>query len=256
MRRGRLYAIALVASLAAPVAACATSPEADPGTGTDDLAARPSEEEPPSQRVPSSPPTNVEDDADSEDDDIDADAGPTDGTKPDASVVDAGPSEAGTSGATSVTIKLVPTRTDWLVAGKPAPFLVQKDAKNCNLFGSNCDANVSLAVTIDAPSTVLAPTASCSRVQKGTGVRQCAEGAEVSKVASLKVGDIVKGRFHAEAIDDPGANPKCDIDKTWRFTGTGFVLVGETFPAASYWQCIGGGSGQDLDVLLGYKLAL
>ena len=258
MRRGHRCAIVLAASLATPLAACAASPEAELEIGTDDLGSRPEDDPPPSQRVPGSPPSNPEPEAASCDDEADADqlddAGVSDGGEIDASPSDAG-SDAG-AGATSVTIKLVPTRSDWLVAGKPAPFHVQKDAKNCNLFGNNCDANVSLTVTIDAPATLVAQTPSCSRVQSGTGVRQCSEGSSVTKVATLKVNDTVKVRFHAEAIDDPGANPSCNIDKTWRYTGTGFVLVGETFPATSYWQCVGTGSGQDLDVLLGYKLAL
>ena len=254
MRRAHLCAIVLAGSLATSLAACAASPEAELEIGTDDLGARPEDDPPPSQRVPSQPPPNAEPEAASDhDDDVD-DAG-----APDSGKIDASPSDAGSdasTGATSVTIKLVPTRSDWLVAGKPEPFLVQKDAKNCNLFGNNCDANVSLAVTIDAPASLVAQPPSCSRVQSGTGVRQCSEGPSVTKAATLKVNDTVKVRFHAEAIDDPGANPSCNIDKTWRYTGTGFVLVGETFPSTSYWQCVGTGSGQDLDVLLGYKLTL
>lgn len=160
------------------------------------------------------------------------------------------------TGPRDVTIKLVPSQSDWIVAGQPAPFKVNKDAKNCDLFGNNCDANVELQLWIDAPAAAPASLASCSRKQKGTGFRQCAEGTGVVKTATLSPGDVVKVRFHAEAVDDPGKNPKCDIDKTWSFTGTDFVLNGEPLPASGAWGCIGGGSGQDLDVALAYKLAL
>jgi hypothetical protein len=224
------------------VAGCATAPADDVESTTsetrDDDAA-PARGLPPSQPPTAPTPEDPGGDAGSVDDGG-ADAGP------DAAVVV----------AQSVVIKLVPTRTDWLVAGQAAPFQVNLDAKNCNIFGNACDADVSLTVTIDAPATAPATTPTCSQQQAGTGVRQCSQGATPTKNATLKPGDDVKVRFHAEAVDDPGSNPSCDIDKTWTFTGAGFTLKGETAPPSGSWQCIGSGSGQNLDVLLGYKLSL
>lgn len=238
------------------LAACATSPADDVALGTDEAETRPGEEAPPAQPLPA--PSAPEDGADagSSDDTGGGDAGQGAGAGTSEGGLLDGGQDGATTGPQSVVIKLVPSRSDWLVAGQRAPFLVQLDAKNCNIFGNSCDANVSLALSIDAPATSPASAASCSRLQAGTGVRQCVEGSAVTKTAMLKPGDEVKVRFHAEAVDDPGANPSCDVDKTWTFTGAGFTLKGETFPATSAWPCIGGGSGQNLDVLLGYTLSL
>lgn len=228
------------------LAGCATSPADDAALSTDTSETR--EEAPPSQTLPGAPAAESQSGTGST---ADADAG---GGEDGGGNADGGNDAA--IGPQNVVIKLVPTRSDWLVAGQPAPFLVQLDAKNCNIFGNACDANVQLTLTIDAPATSPGSTPSCSRLQGGTGVRQCSEGAAVTKNALLLPGQEVKVRFHAEAVDDPGANPSCDIEKIWTFTGTAFTLKGEAFPATSYWQCVGGGSGQNLDVLLGYKLSL
>jgi hypothetical protein len=261
MRRSHLSSIVVsvvTASLALAttpaLTGCATSPADDAALASDESEVRPVEEAPPSQTLPARTPPESQSGTVTGDDDAGHDGAADAGADGNGGTVDGGTDAAGA--AQSVVIKLVPTRNDWLVAGQPAPFLVQLDAKNCNLFGNACDANVQVALSIDAPVASPASSPSCSRLQSGTGVRQCAEGSAVTKSATLKPGDHVKVRFHAEAVDDPGANPSCDIDKTWTFTGTGFTLDGETFPATSYWQCIGGGSGQNLDVLLGYKLAL
>ena len=219
---------------------CATSPSDDGALANDDLSLTPEGGAPqplPSTPQPASAPAPAQT---NEGGDAGSDAG----------------SDGAVVGPQNVVIKLVPAHSDWLVAGQPAPFLVQLDAKNCNLFGNACDADVQLTLTIDVPATTPSSTPSCSRLQAGTGARQCSEGAAITRTALLAAGQEVKVRFHAEAVDDPGANPSCDVDKTWIFTGAGFTLKGEAFPATSSWQCIGGGSGQNLDVLVGYKLAL
>ena len=240
MHRFHLCSTSLAAALAALCACmligCATSPSDDGTLVNDDLTPTPEGGSP--QPMPSAP---------------QPEPAPAPGQTSQGS--DAG-SDGAVVGPQNVLIKLVPAHGDWLVAGQPAPFLVQLDAKNCNLFGNACDANVQLTLSIDVPATTPASTPSCSRLQAGTGARQCSEGAAITKSALLAVGQEVKVRFHAEAVDDPGANPSCDVDKTWSFTGTGFTLKGEAFPATGSWQCVGGGSGQNLDVLLGYKLAL
>lgn len=250
-------ALAIAAALA--VGACATSPTDDAALTTDESETRAAESAPPPQKLPASNPVDPDAAAEAPGAGEDAAAGPggnTDGGA-DASGGEGGSAtDAGITGPQNVVIRLVPTRSDWLVAGQPAPFKVLLDAKNCNLFGNSCDANVALTLTIDAPATSPSASASCTRLQSGTGVRQCVEGSAVTKAAVLTPGQDVLVRFHAEAVDDPGTNPSCDIDKTWTFTGTGFTLKGETFPALSYWGCVGSGSGQNLDVLLGYKLAL
>jgi hypothetical protein len=256
MRRCHLCSIGLAMLVGGVLVGCATSPS-DEALDTESSETR--EAPPPSQTLPAASGADPSSDAPiGNDDPTDASAAPTPdgGTGSDggASMLDGGADA--TIGPQSVSIKLVPTRSDWLVSGKPAPFNVQLDAKNCNIFGNNCDANVELTLTIDAPASVASTSPSCSRLQSGTGTRQCAQGTTVVKSAMLMAGDDVKVRFHAEAVDDPGANPNCNIDKTWTFTGTGFTLKGEALPATGYWRCIGGGSGQDLDVLLGYKLSL
>lgn len=253
MRRSHLCSLVVSATLAAvaagALAGCATSPTDDAvATETSETREAPA----PSQTLPAAPGSETPSSETPADDAGTATSldGGTDGN----TSVDGGTDA--TVGPKSVVIKLVPTRADWLVAGQRAPFVVQLDAKNCNIFGNACDADVQLTLSIDAPASTAATSPSCTRLQSGTGVRQCAEGAAVTKTAMLSPGDDVKVRFHAEAVDDPGANPACDIVKTWTFTGTGFTLKGEALPATGYWQCIGGGSGQNLDVLLGYQLAL
>lgn len=261
MRRRRLCSLVVSASLVAAccgLAACATSPSDDAALGIDESETRPAEETAshplPGPRPDESPADTSNDDPDAG---VRADGGPDADVGPDGAVAVAeGGIDGAVTGPQNVVIKLVPTRSDWLVAGQPAPFRVQLDAKNCNIFGNSCDANVSLTLSIDAPAASLAASPSCSRLQSGTGVRQCSEGAAVTKSAMLQPGDDVKVRFHAEAVDDPGDNPNCNVDKTWTFTGTGFTLKGEVLPGTRYWQCIGGGSGQNLDVLVGYQLEL
>lgn len=249
MRRSHLCSLVVTATLttltAGALAGCATSPT-DDAVASDTAETR--EAPAPSQTLPAAPGNGTPSETPDDDAGTMADAGSDAGN----TALDGGTDAS--VGPQSVVIKLVPSRADWLVAGQRAPFVVQLDAKNCNIFGNACDADVQLTLSIDAPASSASP--SCTRLQSGTGVRQCAEGAAVTKAAMLSPGDDVRVRFHAEAVDDPGANPACDIVKTWTFTGTGFTLEGEAFPATSYWQCIGGGSGQNLDVLLGYQLAL
>jgi hypothetical protein len=141
-------------------------------------------------------------------------------------------------------------------ASLPTFVNVLQDAKNCNVFGKNCDQDVEFWISIDAPATAAATTPVCSRRQGGTGLRDCTQNFPVGVAADLAVGDTIAVRLRAIAYD-PGADPECSIVTTWRYEGAGqFALQGGPVPpAATGWQCTGKGSGQDLKVLLNYALA-
>jgi hypothetical protein len=141
-------------------------------------------------------------------------------------------------------------------ASLPTFVNVLQDAKNCNVFGKNCDQDVEFWISIDAPATAAATTPVCSRRQGGTGLRDCTQNFPVGVAADLAIGDTIAVRMRAVAYD-PGADPECSIVNTWRYDGAGqFTLQGGAVPApATGWQCTGKGSGQDLKVLLNYALA-